>query len=48
MPKFKGAVGFAETVETSPGIHVEKITTRRYSCDLLRNNRNRRSLRSNS
>lgn len=39
MAKFRGVVGFAETVETSPGIHVEKIGTRRYSCDLLRNNR---------
>lgn len=39
MPKFKGAVGFAETVEKEPGIHVEKITERTYSGDLLRNNR---------
>ena len=39
MPKFKGVVGFAENVEKEPGIHVEEITKRRYSCDLLRNNR---------
>jgi hypothetical protein len=39
MPKFKGVVGFAETVEKEPGIHVEEITERRYSGDLLRNNR---------
>lgn len=39
MPKFKGVVGFAETVEKEPGIHVEKIIERRYSGDLLRNNR---------
>ena len=39
MPKFKGSVGFATTVEKEPGIHVEEITERKYSCDLLRNNR---------
>lgn len=39
MPKFKGVVGFAEIVEKTPGIHAEKITERRYSGDLLRNNR---------
>lgn len=39
MAKFKGVVGFAETVETEPGIYDEKITERRYSGDLLRNNR---------
>ena len=39
MPKFKGVVGFAETVETEPGIYVEEIIKRRYSGDLLRNNR---------
>ena len=37
MAKFRGVVGFAETVETSPGIHVEEITERRYSGDLHRN-----------
>ena len=39
MPKFRGSVGFAETVEKEPGIHVEEITERKYPCDLLRNNR---------
>lgn len=39
MPKFRGSVGFAKTVEKEPGIHVEEIIERRYSCDLLRNNR---------
>lgn len=39
MAKFRGFVGFAETVEKSPGIHVEEIVPRRYTCDLLRNNR---------
>lgn len=39
MAKFKGVVGFAETGEKTPGVHVENIITRRYSGDLLRNNR---------
>lgn len=37
MAKFKGVVGFANTVEKKPGIHVEEITERRYSGDLMRN-----------
>lgn len=39
MAKFRGIVGFAGTVEKTPGIHVEEIEKRRYSGDLLRNNR---------
>ena len=39
MAKFRGVVGFAVTVETSPGINDEKIIERRYSGDLHRNNR---------
>lgn len=39
MPKFKGYVGFAETVEKTPGIHVEEIVRRKYSGDIRRNNR---------
>jgi hypothetical protein len=39
MAKFKGMVGFAETVEKKPGIHSEEIVTRRYSGDIHRNNR---------
>ena len=39
MAKFRGFVGFANTVEKEPGIHVEEITKRRYSGDLLRNSR---------
>lgn len=39
MAKFRGIVGFATTVEKEPGIHVEKIIERRYSGDLLCNNR---------
>lgn len=39
MAKFYGAVGYAETVETSPGVSVEKITERFYSGDILKNTR---------
>ena len=39
MPKFKGYVGFAETVEKTPGIHVEEIVRRKYSGDIRRNSR---------
>ena len=39
MAKFKGVVGFAETVENTPGVHVEEITERTYSGDTHRNNR---------
>ena len=37
MAKFRGVVGFADTVEKTPGIHVEDIVERRYSGDLHRN-----------
>ena len=39
MAKFYGPVGYAETVETSPGVKEEKITERYYAGDLLRNTR---------
>lgn len=39
MAKFRGVVGFAETVEKEPGVHVEKIVKRRYAGDLHRNSR---------
>ena len=39
MAKFKGVVGFAETVEKTPGVHVEEIARRTYSGDIHRNNR---------
>lgn len=39
MPKFYGAVGYAKTVETSPGVSVEKITERNYYGDVIRNTR---------
>lgn len=37
MPKFYGAIGFAETKETSPGIWEDVITEHNYSGDLIRN-----------
>lgn len=35
MAKFRGYIGFAETVEKEPGVYVEKIVRKRYSGDLL-------------
>ena len=37
MAKFRGVVGFADTVEKTPGVYVEDIVERRYSGDLHRN-----------
>lgn len=39
MAKFCGAIGFAVTEETRPGIYEEKITERNYVGDLTRNSR---------
>ena len=39
MAKFYGVIGYAETVETSPGVYEEVITERTYSGDFLRNKR---------
>lgn len=39
MAKFCGAIGFAVTEETRPGIYEEKITERNYVGDLIRNSR---------
>lgn len=39
MSKFCGMIGFAETVETSPGVWEEVITERRYLGDVIRNSR---------
>ena len=36
MGKFYGAVGFADTLETAPGVWREHITARVYSGDILR------------
>ena len=39
MAKFYGNIGYAETIETEPGIWEEHITERPYFGDLVRNNR---------
>lgn len=39
MAKFYGIIGYAETVETEPGIWEEQITERNYYGDLTRNTR---------
>ena len=39
MAKFYGKIGYAETIETEPGIWEEKITERPYYGDLVRNTR---------
>lgn len=39
MAKFYGSVGFAETVETAPGVWEEQITEHKYYGDLIRNTR---------
>lgn len=36
MAKFYGAIGYAETVETKPGVWMDEITERKYSGDVLR------------
>ena len=37
MAKWYGSIGYAETVETEPGLWEEKITERQYYGDLIRN-----------
>lgn len=39
MAKFFGPIGYAETVETTPGVYTEKIIERNYYGDLIRNMR---------
>lgn len=39
MAKWYGVIGYAETVETKPGIWGEQITKRNYYGDLFRNSR---------
>lgn len=43
MAKYYGAIGYAETVETRPGVYKERITERNYSGDQLQNTRNLQS-----
>lgn len=39
MAKWYGVIGFAELVETAPGVWAEQITKRPYFGDLIRNTR---------
>lgn len=39
MAKFYGEIGYAETVETKPGVWTEQITKRNYYGELIRNTR---------
>lgn len=39
MARFYGAIGFAETIETKPGVWKDQITERYYAGDLNRNTR---------
>lgn len=39
MAKFYGSIGYAETVETKPGVWEEQITEHIYYGDLIRNTR---------
>ena len=39
MAKCYGSIGYAETVETSPGVWKEQITKREYFGELVRNTR---------
>ena len=39
MAKFYGKIGYANTVETKPGVYEEQIVERSYYGDLIRNSR---------
>lgn len=39
MAKWYGAIGYAETIEKSPGVYIEDITERKYYGELNRNTR---------
>ena len=39
MAKYYGIIGYAETVETAPGVYEEQITERNYYGELVRNTR---------
>ena len=43
MAKYYGAIGYAETVETTPGVWVEQVTERQYFGDLTRDSRSLQS-----
>ena len=40
MAKYYGKIGYAETVEDTPGVWVERITEHNYCMDVTRNRRN--------
>lgn len=39
MAKWFGVIGYAETIETTPGVWTEQITEREYYGDVIRNTR---------
>lgn len=39
MARFYGEIGYAEVIQTAPGVWEEQITTRKYYGDLITNNR---------
>lgn len=39
MGKFYGPIGYAESIETSPGVWTGQITERNYSGDIIKNTR---------
>lgn len=39
MAKYYGVIGYAETVETAPGVWKEQVTERYYYGDLIKNTR---------
>ena len=39
MSKWFGVIGYAETIETTPGVWTEQITEREYFGDVIRNTR---------
>lgn len=39
MAKFSGKVGYANTVETAPGVHSEQIIEKTYYGDIVQNSR---------
>ena len=44
MAKFYGKIGYANTVETKPGVYEEQIVERSYYGDLIRNTRRLQSV----
>jgi hypothetical protein len=43
MAKFYGPVGYAQSVETTPGVFKERIITHNYYGDVIKNSRNLQS-----